>query len=134
MNRILALVLFVLLSAVPAGAAVRLVSGVSNDTIQITSSFDGERLTFYGTIAPEAGSEQRYVEGPFDVVIVVLGPTQDRVAREKTHNFGIWLNTEQVEFKRFPSYFHVLFKPATARRSPISTCSTRISSCLKPMR
>lgn len=108
MIRLFALLAITLLSALPAGAAARLVSGVSNDTIQITSSFDGERLTFYGTIAPEAGSEQRYVEGPFDVVIVVLGPTQDRVAREKTHNFGIWLNTEQVEFKRFPSYFHVL--------------------------
>ena len=108
MSRLFALLLIVLFSAVPAGAAARLVSGVSNDTIQITSSFDGERLTFFGTIAPEAGSGQRYVEGPFDVVIVVLGPTQDRVAREKTHNFGIWLNTEQVEFKRFPSYFHVL--------------------------
>lgn len=108
MNRVVALLLVILLSALPAAAAVRLVSGVSNDTIQITSSFDGERLTFFGTIAPEAGSGQRYVEGPFDVVVVVLGPTQDRVAREKTNNFGIWLNTEQVEFKRFPSYFHVL--------------------------
>ena len=88
--------------------AERLVSGISNDTIQITSSFDGERLTFYGTIAPDAGSSERVVQGPFDVVVVILGPTQNRVAREMTHNFGIWLNTEQVEFKRFPSYFHVL--------------------------
>jgi uncharacterized protein (TIGR02186 family) len=86
----------------------RLISGLSNDTVQITSSFDGERLTFYGTIAPEAGSGERFVEGPFQVVIVVLGPTQDRVAREKTNNFGIWLNTDQVEFPGFPSYFHVL--------------------------
>lgn len=107
MNRLLALFAVLLLLVVPAGAA-RLISGVSNDTIQITSSFDGERLTFYGTIAPDAGSGQRIIDGPFDVVVVILGPTQDRVAREMTHNFGIWLNTEQVEFKRFPSYFHVL--------------------------
>ncbi|PXA97553.1 hypothetical protein DMC47_13440 [Nostoc sp. 3335mG] len=96
-----------LLCVLPAGAA-RLISGISNDSIEITSSFAGERLTFYGTIAPEAGSSERVLDGPFDVVVVVLGPTQDRVAREKTHNFGIWINTEQVEFKRFPSYFHVL--------------------------
>lgn len=108
MSRVLIAICALMLLVLPAGAAVRLVSGVSNDTIQITSSFDGERLTFFGTIAPEAGSAERYVEGPFDVVIVILGPTQDRVAREKTHNFGIWLNTDQVEFKRFPSYFHVL--------------------------
>lgn len=107
MSRFLALLAVLLLSVLPAGAA-RLVSGVSNDTIQITSSFDGERLTFYGTIAPDAGSGERYIDGPFDVVVVILGPTQDRVAREMTHQFGIWLNTDQVEFKRFPSYFHVL--------------------------
>ncbi|KKB76885.1 hypothetical protein VW35_16350 [Devosia soli] len=101
------LVLAFLLPVLPAGAE-RLISGISNDTIQITSSFSGERLTFFGTIAPEAGSTERTVDGPFDVVIAIVGPTQDRVAREKTNNFGIWLNTEQVEFKRFPSYFHVL--------------------------
>jgi uncharacterized protein (TIGR02186 family) len=107
MNRLLVILLMIIGFSVPA-AAERLVSGISNDTIQITSSFDGERLTFYGTIAPEAGSTEKTVEGPFDVVVVVVGPNQDRVAREKTHRFGIWLNTDQVEFKRFPSYFHVL--------------------------
>lgn len=107
MRRLALLIAAFLLLIAPA-AAERLVSGISNDTIQITSSFAGERLTFYGTIAPDAGSTERVVQGPFDVVVVILGPTQNRVAREMTHNFGIWLNTEQVEFKRFPSYFHVL--------------------------
>ncbi len=107
MIRIFALLLAFVVLATPA-AAERLISGVSNDRVEITSSFDGERRTFFGTIAPEAGSAQRFVEGPFQVVSVVLGPTQDRVARRKTNNFGVWLNTEQVEFRRFPSYFHVL--------------------------
>ncbi|WIY53299.1 TIGR02186 family protein [Devosia sp. YIM 151766] len=107
MIRLIALVLLLVASAWPAQAA-RLISGVSNDSVQITSSFAGERMTFYGTVAPAAGSTERVVEGPFNVVIVVLGPSQDRVARRKTNNFGIWLNTEQVEFRRFPSYFHVL--------------------------
>ncbi|KKB08157.1 TIGR02186 family protein [Devosia chinhatensis] len=107
MIRLLALLTLLLALTLPAGAA-RLISGLSNDTVQITSSFDGERMTFYGTIAPEAGATERVVEGPFQVVIVVLGPTQDRVARRMTNNFGVWLNTEQVAFSRFPSYFHVL--------------------------
>ncbi len=107
MRGIAALLAIMLALTLPVSAA-RLVSGLSNDSVEITSSFDGERLTFYGTIAPEAGSTERFVEGPFQVVIVVLGPTQDRVARRMTNNFGIWLNTEQVEFRRFPSYFHVL--------------------------
>ncbi len=107
MKRLWLFLLVLLLPVLPVQAE-RLVSGISNDSIEITSSFAGERLTFYGTIAPDAGSGDRVVQGPFDVVVVILGPTQNRVAREKTHNFGIWLNTEQVEFSRFPSYFHVL--------------------------
>src|SRR5690606_38000143 len=107
MTRLLVLVALIFASTAPAFAE-RLISGVSTESIQVTSSFDGERLTFFGTIAPDTGSEQRYVEGPFQVVVAVLGPYQDRVAREMTNNFGIWLNTEQVEFRHFPSYFHVL--------------------------
>jgi|SRR5215217_4929927 len=107
MSRLLFALLLVIFAALPAGAE-RLISGLSNDTVQITSSFSGERLTFFGTIAPDAGSNERVAEGPFDVVVVILGPTQDRVARLMTNNFGVWLNTEQVEFRNFPSYFHVL--------------------------
>lgn len=99
--------LVTLFLVVPAQAE-RLISGISNDSIEITSSFSGERLTFYGTIAPDAGSGLKTVEGPYQVAIVILGPTQDRVARKMTNNFGFWINTEQVEFTNFPSYFHVL--------------------------
>lgn len=110
-------------------AAERLVSSVSTETVQITSSFDGERLTFFGSIAPDAGAEQKYVEGPFHVVVVILGPTQDRIARKKTNNFGIWLNTEQVEFKGFPSYFHVL---ASARLRDITDVNTLTTNYIIP--
>ncbi|SMQ58198.1 conserved hypothetical protein [Devosia lucknowensis] len=120
MIRLLVCIAILLAGMLPAQAE-RLISGISNDTVQITSSFDGERMTFFGTIAPEAGAEQRYVEGPYQVVIVVLGPTQDRVARKKTNNFGIWLNTEQVEFKRFPSYFHVLSSKRLLEITDIAT-------------
>lgn len=107
MMRIVLFVLALALLALPANAA-RLLSGISNENVQITSSFDGERLTFYGSIVPDAGSDESSVEGPFNVVIVVLGPAQDRVARERTNNFGVWLNTDQVAFSKFPAYFHVL--------------------------
>ena len=107
--------------ATPAHAE-RVISGISHDTVEVTSSFDGERLTFFGTIAPDVGSSDQ-VEGPFHVVIVVLGPTQVRVAREKTSNFGIWLNTDQVEFPDFPSYFHVLSSKRLLEVTDIITLS-----------
>jgi uncharacterized protein (TIGR02186 family) len=128
MIRWLLALLVLITAALPTGAA-RLVSGVSTETVQITSSFDGERLTFFGLIAPDAGAEQKFVEGPFHVVVVVLGPTQDRVARKKTNNFGIWLNTEQVEFRGFPSYFHVL---SSARLRDITDVNTLTTNFILP--
>jgi uncharacterized protein (TIGR02186 family) len=128
MIRLVAALLVLLAMAVPAGAE-RLVSQLSNDTVEITSSFDGERMTFFGSIMPDAGSEQKFVEGPFHVVVVVLGPTQNRVARRKTHNFGIWLNTDQVEFDNFPSYFHVL---SSGRLTDITDVTTLTTNYILP--
>ena len=128
MIRLVALLLL-MLALVASAQAERLVSQVSNDTVEITSSFDGERMTFFGSIAPDAGSEQKFVTGPFHVVIVVLGPTQNRVARQKTHNFGIWLNTDQVEFENFPSYFHVL---SSGRLTDITDVTTLTTNYILP--
>ena len=121
----LLLALALLLLALPAQAE-RLVSQVSNDTVEITSSFDGERLSFFGSIVPDAGSDQKFVTGPFHVVIVVLGPTQNRVARQKTNVLGIWLNTDQVEFRNFPSYFHVLSSGRLADITDVTTLTTNL--------
>lgn len=123
MIRLLIVALLSVLLLAPAHAE-RLVSQLSNDTVEITSSFDGERMTFFGSIAPDAGATQKYVEGPFHVVVVVLGPTQNRVARQMTHNFGVWLNTDQVEFDNFPSYFHVLSSGRLADITDITTLTT----------
>jgi uncharacterized protein (TIGR02186 family) len=122
-KRLLIALALVLATALPS-AAERLFSSVSTDTVQITSSFDGERMTFFGSIAPDAGAEQKYVEGPFHVVVVVVGPTQDRVARKKTNNFGVWLNTEEVAFEGFPSYFHVLASAKLREITDINTLTT----------
>tara|TARA_R110002020_G_scaffold178334_6_gene371334 strand:+ start:2455 stop:3216 length:762 start_codon:yes stop_codon:yes gene_type:complete len=126
--RLLLSILLALLLA-PAAQAERLVSQLSNDSIEITSSYDGERMTFFGSIAPDAGSEQKFVTGPFHVVIVIQGPTQNRVAREKTHNFGIWLNTDQVEFDNFPSYLHIL---SSGRLTDITDIATLTANAIVP--
>ncbi|MDB5473797.1 MAG: hypothetical protein JWP99_1100 [Devosia sp.] len=111
----------------PAQGA-RLVSQLSNSTVEITSSYDGERLTFFGSIEPDAGSSEAVV-GPFHVVVVVVGPTQNRVARQKTNNFGVWINTNQVEYQNFPSYFHVL---SSGRLTDITDITTLTTNAILP--
>ena len=123
------LALLVGLTLTAPSQAERLISQLSNDSVEITSSFDGERMTFFGSIAPDVGSDQKFVTGPFHVVVVVLGPTQKRVARQMTHNFGIWLNTTQVEFDNFPSYFHVL---SVSRLMDITNVTTLTTEGILP--
>jgi uncharacterized protein (TIGR02186 family) len=122
-------VLLALLASATAARAERVVSSVSNTTISISSSFDGETLTFFGNIEPDIGAADRAVSGPFNVVIVVSGPPADRVARLKTHNFGIWMNTAQVKFDAFPTFFHVL---ASARLDAITDKATLAQESILP--
>ena len=124
---ILALML-VAAGAMPV-AAERLVSAVSNTQVQVTSSFVGETLSLFGSIEPDIGAEQRWVEGPFHVVVAIEGPLTARVARRKTNNFGVWLNTDQEVFTQFPSFFQVL---SSARLATITDGSTLIAENLLP--
>ncbi len=104
MRRLL-LALALLLAASPAGAE-KLASTVSTPNVQITSSFDGATLSLFGTIEPDTPGIP--LAGPYNIIVVITGPLQDRVARLKTNNFGIWTNTEQQSFKQFPSFYEVI--------------------------
>lgn len=106
MRRFLLAVCFSALAG--AAPAEQLVTQVSSDEVAITSSFAGQTLTLFGNVQPEAGSEQKYVEGPYHVVVTVTGPLQRRVARKMTNQFGIWINTEQAIYEEFPSFYQVL--------------------------
>jgi uncharacterized protein (TIGR02186 family) len=104
MRRLLAAIVLMLMAS-PVGAE-KLASTVSSTSVQITSSFDGAVMSLFGTIEPDTPGVA--LTGPYNVIVVVTGPLQDRVARLKTNNFGIWTNTDQVNFKQFPSFYVVL--------------------------
>lgn len=101
--------------------AEKLVSQLSSDTIEITSSFDGETLVVFGSIEADAAGQKTGAAGPYQVVVAITGPLADRVARQKTNNFGIWLNTDGVTFRNFPSYYQVL---SSARLEAVTDATT----------
>lgn len=119
----------VLMGLCAPAQAERLVTTLSNQTIEITSSFDGETISMFGNIEPDPGAGRDTIAGPFNVVIVVEGPLTDRVARQKTNQFGIWINTDQVVFERFPSFFHVL---ASGRLNDIADPATLTAENILP--
>jgi uncharacterized protein (TIGR02186 family) len=93
--------------ALPASGE-QLVSSISRPEVSITSSFQGETLTFFGNIEPEPGATQRVLTGPYHIVIVITGPLQNRIVRRKSNFLGIWLNSREVRYDGIPSFFHIL--------------------------
>lgn len=119
----MALRLIVLLAAlaftglVPAQGQ-RLAGALTERQIAVNSDFSGQTLTLFGNVEPLTGEAGTAVEGPFQVVVVVTGPAQDRVARLKANRFFMWQNTESVTFRNFPSFKWVL---ASARLDEIAS-------------
>src|SRR5690242_13029400 len=85
-------------------AAEDLVSGLSQDQIQITSNYAGSDIVVFGDIE---SAESAPVPGGRDVVVVVRGPDADFVVRRKARVAGIWLNRDKIALYGMPGYYYV---------------------------
>jgi uncharacterized protein (TIGR02186 family) len=86
---------------VPAAAcAESLISTLSDDAVEITSNFTGERIVVFGAVRGVPAEDQQY-----DVAIVVQGPPQDVIVRRKERFLGIWANRTSRDFASVPSYY-----------------------------
>jgi uncharacterized protein (TIGR02186 family) len=92
---------FLLLILAPFGAraAEELVSGVSQDTIQITSNYTGSDIVVFGAV------EGQKSVGGRDVVVVVRGPDADLVVRRRDRVAGVWINHDAASLNGMPSYY-----------------------------
>lgn len=90
------------LFAAPARAE-RLTIALSTSEIDISASFTGVPLTIFGVIEQDA-------EGPpadpdYSVAVVVLGPRETVVVREKERILGIWANADGRIIINPPSFY-----------------------------
>jgi len=81
-----------------------LVPEVSQHHIQVRQGFTGADLLLYGAILDPQG---RRAARPYDIVVVLKGPTQPILLREKQKTLGIWVNAESTAFRSAPSFFAV---------------------------
>jgi uncharacterized protein (TIGR02186 family) len=81
-----------------------LVPEVSQHNIEVRQGFTGADLLLYGAILDPQG---RRPEQPYDIVVVLKGPTQPILLREKEKALGIWVNAESTAFRSAPSFFAV---------------------------
>lgn len=86
--------------------AENLVGGSSNNRISIASNFDGEIITLFGAIEPSEGQETSDTAAT-NIVVRVVGPDANIVARKKTSRYGVWLNREKAFFQDVPGFLAI---------------------------
>lgn len=81
-----------------------LVPDVSQRDIQIVYSFTGAELLLFGAILYPGG---RVPEHPADIAIVIRGPEESILVREKQKVAGIWINADSARFRSAPAFYAV---------------------------
>ena len=88
-----------------------LVPDISARRVEIQYSFTGAQLLLFGAVVYPGG---RPPSRPVDVVVVLRGPVQPILVREKQKIAGIWMNADSNRFRSAPSFY------AVASSRPIS--------------
>lgn len=110
MRRGLLSCLMFLFATVPAVAqAQTVITDVSKNNIAITADFTGAEILFFGA-----------TEGDGKLVVVIQGPDQEISIRRKKRVAGIWVNGEEIVFKRAPSFYHVIASESLDEWLPLS--------------
>ncbi|HEX3423700.1 MAG TPA: TIGR02186 family protein [Sphingomicrobium sp.] len=81
-----------------------LVPDISARQVQIRYSFSGAQLLLFGAIAYPQG---RAPARPADVAVVLRGPVQPILLREKQKIAYIWMNADSSRFRSAPSFYSV---------------------------
>lgn len=81
-----------------------LVPDISSRQVQIRYSFTGAQLLLFGAIVYPGG---RAPDRPADIIVVLRGPVQPILVREKQKIAGIWMNADSNRFRSAPSFYAV---------------------------
>lgn len=112
----------VLLALIPAAAgAENLVSGLSQDQIQITSNYTGSDLVVFGAIEQSADTDEDSEAGHRDVVVVVRGPSAKMDVRRKQRIVGIWINNREITLNGMPAYYYIASTRPLDKIAPAQT-------------
>ena len=88
-----AVLLALLLPTAVLAEGEEIVSGLSQNRVEITANFDGSEILIYGAVKREAPAP---TGAPLQVIITVEGPSTPLVIRRKERRAGIWVNTSSI--------------------------------------
>jgi uncharacterized protein (TIGR02186 family) len=81
-----------------------LVPDISARQVQIRYSFTGAQLLLFGAVVYPGG---RPPDRQVDIAVVLRGPVQPILLREKEKIAGIWMNADSNRFRSAPSFYAV---------------------------
>jgi len=81
-----------------------LVPDISARQVEIRYSFTGAQLLLFGAVVYPGG---RPPDRPTDIAVVLRGPVQPILVREKKKIAGIWMNADSNRFRSAPSFYAV---------------------------
>jgi len=81
-----------------------LVPDISARQVQIRYSFNGAQLLLFGAVVYPGG---RPPDRQVDIAVVLRGPVQPILVREKSKIAGIWMNADSNRFRSAPSFYAV---------------------------
>lgn len=95
MKALLFVAVMILISA-PAMAQGKLLQlELAEDRVDITTGFNGTKVILFGTSQ----------DADANLIITLKGPEHTIVVRQKKRVLGAWMNRDDVEFRRVPSYY-----------------------------
>lgn len=83
-----------------------LIPEISQHEVVVRQGFTGANLLLYGAVLQPDGSRARG-DTPYDIVVVLKGPTEAINLREKRRIWGMWINADSAQFRSAPSYYAV---------------------------
>ncbi len=93
-----------------------LVSGVSQDLIQITSNYTGTDIVVFGAI--EGALAAQSPQDRRDIVVVVRGPDEVMTVRRRDRVAGVWVNRDAARFEGLPAYYYLASTAPLPRIAP----------------
>ena len=85
-------------------SASALVIGSDEEEIYIDANFSGKNLLVFGAFYSDPSQSR---DDKSDILIEVVGPSEDVVVRKKESFFGFWLNSKSVSFNDVPGFYYL---------------------------
>ena len=98
------LAMIAFLATATARAEEKVVAGLSQHSVSLTTSFSGSQLFVYGSVKRVAPADD---ETPLQVIVTITGPVAPVEVRKKERTTGIWINGSAVRVDSAPSFYAV---------------------------